>query len=120
MTLRLFIPDDAGALAVGADEVAAAVVTAARQRGWPVDIVRTGSRGLYWLEPMVELATPEGRVAYGPVMPDDVPGLLDAMLSGAPHPLRHGLADDIPWLKRQTRLTFGRCGVSWCQGRGSK
>jgi formate dehydrogenase iron-sulfur subunit len=111
MRLRVFIPCDAGAVAVGADEVAAALRKAADERGMAVEIARTGSRGLYWLEPMVEAATPAGRVAYGPVDANDADSLLDAMWSGAPHRLRIGIAEDIPWLKRQTRLTFARCGV---------
>ena len=78
MTLRLYIPLDAAALAVGADEVAAGVKAAAARRNVAVDIIRTGSRGLYWLEPMVEAETPAGRVAYGPVAPADAEGLFDA------------------------------------------
>ncbi len=111
MNLRIFIPRDAGALAVGADEVAAALEQAARAQGVGVEITRTGSRGLYWLEPMVEIATPKGRIAFGPASVADAPSLIDAMISDAPHPLRLGLAGDIPWLKRQTRLTFARCGL---------
>jgi formate dehydrogenase iron-sulfur subunit len=111
MTLRLFIPVDAGALAVGAEEVAAAIGAAAAQRKVAVEIVRTGSRGLYWLEPMVELETPAGRVAYGPVAASDAKALLGAILADGAHKLRLGPTEDIPWLKRQTRLTFGRCGV---------
>src|SRR5882724_8537641 len=101
MTLRIFIPGDAGALAVGADEVAAALRLAAAARDLDVEVVRTGSRGLYWLEPLVEVATPAGRMAYRPVAPADAAGVLDAALSdGAAHPFAHGLADEIPWLKR--------------------
>jgi formate dehydrogenase iron-sulfur subunit len=111
MTVRLFIPRDAGALAVGADEVTAAIEQAARSRDLALEIVRTGSRGLYWLEPMVEAQSPAGRIAYGPVTSGDAAGLLDAAVTGGPHPLHLGLADDIPWLKRQTRLTFARCGI---------
>jgi formate dehydrogenase iron-sulfur subunit len=111
MTVRLFIPRDAGALAVGADEVTAAIEQAARSRDLALEIVRTGSRGLYWLEPMVEAESPAGRIAYGPVTSGDAAGLLDAVVTGGPHPLHLGLADDIPWLKRQTRLTFARCGI---------
>ena len=77
----------------------------------PIDIIRTGSRGLYWLEPMVEAETPAGRVAYGPVTPADAEGLLTALLADGAHRLRLGPTEDIPWLKRQTRLTFARCGV---------
>jgi formate dehydrogenase iron-sulfur subunit len=111
MTLRLFIPIDAGALAVGAEEVAAALGTATAQRKVAVEIVRTGSRGLYWLEPLVEVETPAGRVAYGPVAPSDAEALLGALLADGAHKLRLGPTEDIPWLKRQTRLTFARCGV---------
>ncbi|MGF6309583.1 formate dehydrogenase iron-sulfur subunit [Bradyrhizobium sp. i1.8.4] len=110
MTMRIFVPRDAGAVAVGADDVALAFEQAAA-RGKPVEIIRTGSRGLYWLEPMVELATPQGRIAFGPVTAADVPSLLDAMAGNGQHALRLGVTDEIPWLKRQTRLTFMRCGV---------
>src|SRR6266702_4365908 len=111
MSMRLFVSRDAGAVAVGADEVALALQQAAAKRGVPVEIVRTGSRGLYWLEPLVEVATPQGRIAFGPVSETDVPSLLDALASNTPHLLRLGATDEIPWLKRQTRLTFARCGV---------
>jgi formate dehydrogenase iron-sulfur subunit len=111
MTLRLYIPVDAAALAVGAEEVASALHAAAARHNVAVDLVRNGSRGLYWLEPMVEVATPVGRVAYGPVAPSDAEGLLAAILADGAHALRLGPTEDIPWLKRQTRLTFARCGI---------
>jgi formate dehydrogenase iron-sulfur subunit len=107
MTVRLYVPRDAAALALGADAVAALL----HQLG-EVEIVRTGSRGLFWLEPMVEVATPEGRIAYGPVTVGDVAGLLDAgMLAGGSHLLRLGRPEVLPFLAKQTRLTFARCGV---------
>jgi formate dehydrogenase iron-sulfur subunit len=111
MKMRIFVPRDAAAVSVGADEVALAFEQAAERRELPISIIRNGSRGLLWLEPMVEVATIKGRVAYGPVTPADVPALLDAMASNGPHPLRLGLTEGIPWLKRQTRLTFARCGI---------
>jgi formate dehydrogenase iron-sulfur subunit len=111
MTLRIFVPRDAGAIAVGADEVVLALEQAAAGRGVSIDIIRTGSRGLYWLEPMIEVATSQGRVAFGPLTEADAVSVLDAMLADGPHALRLGVADEIPWLKRQTRLTFARCGV---------
>jgi formate dehydrogenase iron-sulfur subunit len=111
MSLRIFVSCDAGAVAVGADEVALVLGLAADKRGIDIEIVRTGSRGLYWLEPMVEVATPQGRIAFGPVSEFDAGSVLDAITSGGPHPLRLGLTEEIPWLKRQTRLTFARCGV---------
>jgi formate dehydrogenase iron-sulfur subunit len=106
MTARLFIPKDSAAVAVGADEVAQAFAA----RG--LEAVRTGSRGLYWLEPMIEVETAEGRIAYGPVAAEDVEGLLVAdVLNGGDHVLRLGRPEEIPFLKRQTRLTFARCGI---------
>ncbi|MDB5566157.1 MAG: nuoF, partial [Tardiphaga sp.] len=109
--MKIFVPCDAGAVAVGADEVALAFEQAAGKRNLAIEIVRNGSRGLYWLEPMIEVATPEGRVAFGPVTEDDVASVLDAMVANGAHALRLGVTDEIPWLKRQTRLTFARCGV---------
>jgi formate dehydrogenase iron-sulfur subunit len=111
MTLRLFVPRDAAALAVGADEVTAGIRAAAAERNMAVDIVRTGSRGLYWLEPMMEAETPAGRIAYGPVTAADADGLLTALLADGAHKLLLGPTEEIPWLKRQTRLTFARCGI---------
>jgi len=111
MSLRIFIPRDAGALAVGAEEVAASFATAAKRSSLAIDIVRTGSRGLYWLEPMVEVETPAGRIAFGPLTPGDAEGVLGALVTDGAHPLRLGPTEDIPWLNRQTRLTFARCGV---------
>ncbi len=83
MTTRFFVPRDAAARAVGADRVAAALHDEARRRGIEIQIVRTGSRGLFWLEPMVEVETPDGRIAFGPAKPGDARGLLTA---GASHP----------------------------------
>jgi hypothetical protein len=91
------VPRDAAALAVDADAVAQAVAREAQRRGSDVAIVRNGSRGLLWLEPLVEVDTPAGRIAYGPVAAADVPALFDAgWLRGAPHPLRHGPTAEIP------------------------
>ncbi|WP_399677453.1 formate dehydrogenase beta subunit [Xenophilus sp.] len=111
--VRVYVPRDSAALAVGADEVADALARYCAERGQAVEIVRNGSRGLLWLEPLVEVATPAGRVAYGPVAPEDVPALLDAgLLAGGAHPLRHGPTDEMPWLKSQERLTFARVGIT--------
>ena len=107
------MPRDAAALAVGADEVAAALQAQCAARGMAVQIVRNGSRGLFWLEPLVEVATPAGRIAYGPVAADDVAALFDAgLLHGGAHPLRLGLTEQIPFLAKQERLTFARMGVT--------
>ena len=97
MTPRLFIPADAAAVSVGADDVA---VEFEQRLGTAATIVRNGSRGLFWLEPMVEIETLGGRIAYGPVAPADVAGLLDAgMLSGGAHRLLLGPTEAIPFLK---------------------
>ncbi len=109
---RIFVPADAQALALGADRVAAAVARVVQSKGLTHTIVRTGSRGLFWLEPMIEVETPAGRVGYGPVKPADVDDLFDVgFLEGGDHPLRLGDPETLPYLARQTRLTFARCGV---------
>jgi formate dehydrogenase iron-sulfur subunit len=113
VTVRLFIAKDAAAVSVGADEVAEAFQLALQKAGRPVEIVRTGSRGLFYLEPMVEVSTAAGRVAYGRVMPSDVDGLMaSGLLDGGSHRLRLGPPEEIPFLKRQTRLTFARTGIT--------
>ncbi len=92
--------------------MAQAIADEAASRGVALTIVRTGSRGLFWLEPMIEVETPQGRFAYGPIAPGDAASLFEAdFLSARPHPKALGLVDDIPYLKRQQRLIFSRCGV---------
>lgn len=114
MATRVFVPCDTTALAMGADEVAERLEVEARSRGMAIELIRNGSRGLAWLEPLVEVETTPGRVAYGPVGVADVSGLLDAgLLEGnSEHPLAHGLTEDIAWLARQQRLTFSRIGIT--------
>ena len=108
--MRIYLPKDAAAIALGADRVCRALEREAAVRGLPLEIVRTGSRGAIWLEPLLEVETDAGRIGYGPVKPSDVPGLLDAGLGG-PHALRVGHPEELDWFKRQTRLTFERCGI---------
>ncbi|MEV0798166.1 NADH-ubiquinone oxidoreductase-F iron-sulfur binding region domain-containing protein [Kribbella sp. NPDC050281] len=115
MTIRVYVPRDAAARSVGADEVAERIAAAAAALGQDVQVVRNGSRGMLWLEPLVEVETVEGRVGYGPVAPEDVDGLLAAgMISGEVRDIgaHLGLVDELPWMKRQQRLTFARVGVT--------
>ena len=140
-TVQIFVPRDSAALAVGADAVATRIAQLAQQRGLPVQVVRNSSRGLFWLEPLVEVQTAQGRMAYGPVTEDDVESLMDAgCLSGGSvalafeaanatahalvqplaqplvhplvHPLALGLTEHIPYLAQQERLTFARAGIT--------
>jgi len=112
MTVTVYVPRDAGALSLGAGEVAHAIAREATVRGLELQLIRNGSRGVYWLEPLVEVATAHGRMAYGPVSAADVPGLFDAgFLSGGTHRLSLGLTDAMPWLASQQRLTFARVGI---------
>ncbi|HEV7705703.1 MAG TPA: formate dehydrogenase, partial [Gemmatimonadaceae bacterium] len=109
---RVFVPRDSGALSVGAEDVARAIAIEAAARGADITIVRNGSRGLYWLEPFVEVELESGRVAYGPVSADDVGSLFDAgLLTGGPHALSLGPTDAIPYLAKQERLTCARVGI---------
>ncbi|HEX4209133.1 MAG TPA: NADH-ubiquinone oxidoreductase-F iron-sulfur binding region domain-containing protein [Candidatus Binataceae bacterium] len=108
----VYVPRDAGALSLGAEAVTSAIAAEAQRRAIDLRIIRNGSRGIYWLEPMIEVVTPDGRTAYGPVTSADVQGLFDAsFLSGGAHRLNLGQTDAIPWLERQERLTFARVGI---------
>jgi formate dehydrogenase iron-sulfur subunit len=108
--VKIFVPRDAAARAVGADKVAAALVEEARRQNLFIEIVRTGSRGLFWLEPLIEVETADGRIGFGPVAARDVPALVTGRFDRG-HPLCVGKPEEIPFLKRQTRITFARCGI---------
>ena len=113
MSVTVYIPCDSSAVSIGADRVANAVAQEAKNRGIEINVVRNGSRGLYWLEPMVEVATDKGRIAYGAVKTSDVASLFDAdFLNGGAHALNLGLTEEIPYLKKQQRLTFARVGIT--------
>jgi formate dehydrogenase iron-sulfur subunit len=111
----VYVPRDSASRSVGADEVADRIIIAAQDAGRDVRVVRNGSRGLLWLEPLVEVLTDDGRIAYGPVAPADVDGLVRAgLLDGSgpiPHDLCLGPTEQIEWLKSQDRVTFRRVGV---------
>ncbi|MEO5615214.1 MAG: NADH-quinone oxidoreductase subunit NuoF [Cypionkella sp.] len=106
--MKIYLPLDSAAVALGADEIAESLMFQARARGINLTLVRNGSRGMVWLEPMAEVVTDAGRMAFGPLTLTDVPALFDDL---AAHPKALGLTEDLPWLKAQTRLTFARVGV---------
>ncbi|MDH4259060.1 MAG: formate dehydrogenase [Gammaproteobacteria bacterium] len=111
MTVTVWVSRDAGALALGADKTAQKLLAAASAAGTAIKLRRNGSRGLYWLEPLVEVECAAGRIAYGPVSDRDVPGLLEkGLLIGTAHPLRLGPIEEHPWFTSQQRLTFARVG----------
>ncbi len=107
--MKIYVPLDAAAKALGADAVADAIAAEAKKRGLDVTLVRNGSRGMVWLEPLVEVETATGRFAFGPVCANDVADLFEG--GWQDHALALGKTDDLPWMKAQTRLTFARCGV---------
>jgi formate dehydrogenase iron-sulfur subunit len=104
--MKIYIPRDAAAKALGADEVAAAMADAIAKTGTQAEIVRNGSRGMIWLEPLVEVERDGVRHAYGPATVADVGGILDGSSAKALGP-----TEELPWMKGQTRLTFARVGV---------
>jgi formate dehydrogenase iron-sulfur subunit len=110
---RIYIPRDSSALSLGAEAIVSAVAVEGTRRKQPISIVRNGSRGLYWLEPMIEVETAQGRIAYGPVTMKDVGPLFDAgFLQGAKHALCLGPPEQIAYLRKQERLTFARVGIT--------
>ena len=118
MIATVYVPRDSSALSLGAARTAKAIAAESKKRGIEINLVRNGSRGMFWLEPMVEVATEQGRVAYAPVQPEDVAGLFDAdflsfnFASHGSHPLCLGLTEEIPYFKNQQRLTFARVGIT--------
>ena len=113
MSVIVWVPKDSAAVSAGANEIATGIELIARARGLDVSVKRNGSRGAFYLEPLVEVETAQGRVAYGPVGANDVESLFDAgFLTGGAHRLAHGLTDEIPYLKNQERLTFARAGLA--------
>jgi formate dehydrogenase iron-sulfur subunit len=109
--IRIFVPIDTTACALGADRVAASIEQGARGRGLEIELIRNGSRGAFWLDPLVEVETESGRIAFGPVRPEDVPGLFESGFPGeSDHALSLGPVSGIDWLASQQRLTFARAG----------
>jgi formate dehydrogenase iron-sulfur subunit len=106
--MKVYVPLDSAAVALGADKLAEAIVAEASARGLDVQMIRNGSRGMVWLEPLVEVVTDKGRVGFGPMALADVPGLFGDLWA---HPKAVGLVEELPWMKGQTRLTFARVGV---------
>ena len=110
--VKVFIPGDTTSCALGADQVAANIALQAQKRDLKIEIVRNGSRGAFWLEPLVEIESDEGRIAFGPVTTGDVESLFEAGFpDNCQHSLRLGKVSDIEWLERQDRLTFSRAGL---------
>ena len=113
MSVKIYVPRDAAALSLGAEKVAKAITQEIAARGLDATVVRNGSRGMSWLEPLVEVELSGKRIGYGPVKAKDVSSLFDAgLLDGGAHALCLGEVEDLPFLKGQTRLTFARCGIT--------
>ena len=113
MAYKIFIPRDSSAISLGADKVYQEILNEAKNRNIDINIVRNGSRGLFWLEPMIEVETSKGRVAYGPVTISDITSLFEIeFFLGNKHPLFLGITEDIKWLKNQERLTYARVGIT--------
>ncbi|AIR90335.1 formate dehydrogenase beta subunit [Pseudomonas cremoricolorata] len=111
--MKLFISCDSLARAVGADDLVEALLREAERRQVTLDIQRTSSRGLYWLEPLVEIDSEQGRLGFGPIDSRDAAGLLDALgAAGNEHPQALGLVEEMPYLKSQQRLLFARAGIT--------
>ena len=110
--IKAFLPLDSAAVALGADDVAEALVESASKKGCSFTIVRTGSRGMHWLEPMLEIERDGARIGFGPLAPEDASGVVDALIDlSVVHPKALGPVEEIPFFRAQTRLTFERCGV---------
>ncbi|MDA1034973.1 MAG: formate dehydrogenase, partial [Proteobacteria bacterium] len=113
MPFKIFVPIDSTSLSLGANDVADLIATDAKKRNIDITIIRNGSRGMFWLEPLVEVETDNGRLAYGPVEINDINSLFDSeFYQGGVHPKYLGKTEELTWLKKQERLTFARTGIT--------
>jgi formate dehydrogenase iron-sulfur subunit len=111
MSITIYVPCDSSSISLGANRVAAAIAREAEKRSIDIQLIRNGSRGLFWVEPLIEVVTAQGRIAYGPMQVSDVASLFDAnFIQGGTHPLFLGLTEELDYLKKQQRLTFARIG----------
>jgi len=112
MSIKIYSPRETTASSLGAELLVKAIATEAQYRNLDIQIVRNGSRGACWLEPLVEVETAAGRVGYGPVTLEEIPELFDAdFLNGGTHAKSLGDVNALPWFANQERLTFARCGI---------
>ena len=113
MTIKIYVPIDSTAQSLGANEIAIAIESEAQKRKLEIELIRNGSRGLFWLEPLVEVVHKGNRIAYGPIIEEDVKSLFDSKFyEGGQHDKYLGKTDEIAWLKNQERLTFARVGIT--------
>ena len=109
---KIYVPRETAAVSVGADEVALAIAQQAKKSGTDIELVRNGSWGASWLEPLVEVEVDGARIAYGNVSADDVASMFAAdFVGGGDHKRRIGPTMEIPYLIDQDRWTFWRCGL---------
>jgi len=112
MSTRIYVPRETAAISVGADDVAIAIARHAKETGASIELIRNGSWGATWLEPLLEVVVDDKRIAYGNVEPADIAGMFEAgLLTGGEHARRIGPVDEIPYLIKQDRWTFWRCGL---------
>jgi formate dehydrogenase iron-sulfur subunit len=111
--VKIFVPNDSAAVSVGADDVAVVIAAEAAKREIEIELIRNGTRGALWLEPLVEVEVAGQRIAYGPVDSSDIASLFDAKFyEGGTHPLALGETEKIEWFAQQDRVTFARVGIN--------
>ena len=109
---KIFIPMDTAAMSMGSNDVAKKIKSFAENQNKNIEIIRNGSWGMSWLEPLIEVCVDDERIAYGPVTVDDVEDLFKSgFLRGEKHQLFQGKTEEIPYLKNQQRWTFRKCGL---------
>lgn len=114
-TIRIYVPMDTAAVAAGANALVPVIQAKAAAQHKKIEIIRNGTHGMLWLEPLVEIEIDNHRIAYGPVQLRDLEGLFAAdwlTHAATEHPLYQGLTFEIPYLKNQERLTFARVGLN--------
>ena len=103
--MRIYIPGDSAAQSVGADLVAVAIAAEAAKRNLDIQIIRNGTRGALWLEPLVEVELGGKRIGYPNVTSDSAAAVLDGTHESI------GEVEKFDWLASQDRITYKRVGI---------
>ena len=109
--IDVFVPQDTTALALGSDGIASLLTQLSKSRGLDLNLTRNGSRGMFWLEPLLEVDLEGIRVGFGPMTLSDVPSVLIALesntneVSDINHPLFLGPVENIEYFRTAGRIS---------------
>ena len=103
--MRVFIPQDSISIALGADLIAKKIAQSGHE------IIRNSSRGLHFLEILIEVEIDGARHGFGPISTNEIEDLIASNFAKS-HPKYLGIVDELKLIKSQNRLSFAKCGIN--------